>query len=107
MSTKNRKPKTISQIIALDQSVGSPTNAIATDDLTGLPLVVEVLAAFEVDNLLCSEFAISPSTAKRWRLLDPSFPKPCTPKVARPLWRRVDVLRWIESYLVNGSDQTK
>jgi predicted DNA-binding transcriptional regulator AlpA len=56
-----------------------------------------ILTASEVDKLQCTKFACSPSSAKRWRLSDPSFPKPCTPKVARPRWRRADVMEWIES----------
>jgi predicted DNA-binding transcriptional regulator AlpA len=56
-----------------------------------------ILQAGEVDDLLAELMCCSPSTAKRWRLTDPSFPKPCTPAVARPRWRRADIVAWVNS----------
>lgn len=57
----------------------------------------DILIASEVDMLLCSQFSCGLSTVKRWRLSDPSFPRPCTPTVARPRWRRADVMQWIDN----------
>lgn len=98
MSHNNRKSEITFDNVTSDRLVESLTdNIIAANGLMNLPIAVDILTASEVDMLLCSEFACAPASAKRWRLSDPSFPKPCTPRMARPRWRRADVLEWIES----------
>ena len=77
----------------------APHNAGSNGDPQHLEILAmtddHILTVSEVNALLCIEFAISPTSAKRWRLSEPSFPKPCTPKVARQRWRRADVMQWV------------
>jgi len=98
MLSKNHKSSLTSLNATSDRSVESPAGAIAADALANPPLAEDILTASQVDLILCSFYACAPVTAKRWRLSDLAFPKPCTPEVARPRWRRTDVMEWIKSH---------